>query len=73
MTFPGSRLGHGLCFRFRHTEVGKMSFAEKTPLSVSKELRYALLLHRVRAGIAAQKPVVSHAPKAASGTRRRVS
>lgn len=50
-----------------------MSFAEKTPLSVSKELRYALLLHRVRAGIAAQKPVVSHAPKAASGTRRRVS
>ena len=36
-----------------------MSFAEKTPLSVSKELRYALILHRVRAGIAAQKPVVS--------------
>ena len=36
-----------------------MPFTEKTPLSVSKELRYALILHRVRAGIAAQKPIVS--------------
>lgn len=36
-----------------------MSFTNMTALSVSKELTYALILHRVRTGIAAQKPVVS--------------
>jgi hypothetical protein len=38
-----------------------MSFPEKAPISVSKELRHALILHRIRAGIAAQRPVVSRA------------
>lgn len=36
-----------------------MPFTEKTSLSVSKELKCALILHRVRAGIATQKPIVS--------------
>ena len=36
-----------------------MSFTQKTPISVSRDLRRALILHRVRAGIAAQESVVS--------------
>jgi len=36
-----------------------MLFKEKTPLTVPANLKRTLLLHRIRAGIAAQKPVVT--------------
>lgn len=38
-----------------------MLFKDKTPLTVPKDLRRALLLHRIRAGIAGHRPVVTRA------------
>lgn len=35
-----------------------MLFKEKTPLTVPRNLKRALLLHRIRAGIAGQEPIV---------------
>lgn len=38
-----------------------MLFKKKTPLTVPTNLKRTLLLHRIRAGIAAQKPIVTSA------------
>ncbi len=38
-----------------------MLLTEKIPLEISKPLKQALLLHRVRAGLASQRPLVSRA------------